>query len=59
VCPERWDLDLRLQAMDAMGVTIQAPRSCRKLMAFHLPPTRQLRYSRLATELLVKAARRT
>jgi aminocarboxymuconate-semialdehyde decarboxylase len=56
VAPERWDLDLRLEAMDRMGVTIQALSMVPQLQGFYLPSDQGVRYCRLANELLVKAA---
>jgi aminocarboxymuconate-semialdehyde decarboxylase len=57
VVPERWDLDLRLQAMDKMGVTIQALSLVPQLQGFHLQGEQAVRYCRLANEALAAAAR--
>jgi aminocarboxymuconate-semialdehyde decarboxylase len=56
VVPERWDMDLRVRAMDGMGVTIQELSMVPQLQGFHLPSDQGARFCRLANEALVGAA---
>jgi aminocarboxymuconate-semialdehyde decarboxylase len=54
--PERWDIDLRIAAMDAMGVTIQALSMVPQLQGYQLDDAESVRYCQLANEYLVKMA---
>ncbi|MCC7105180.1 MAG: amidohydrolase [Chloroflexi bacterium] len=54
--PERWDLDLRIRDMDAMGVEIQAISLTPQLQAYHLPLEQANRLCHLVNEAIAEMA---
>ena len=56
VPPERWDLDLRVEAMDQMGVQVQALTLMPQLQGYRLPVDQAVRLCRLVNDSIAETA---